>query len=161
MSSRGKFVAISIHSRDTEELDLERLETRAVNDTEYGTLFVAWLASERIFIDTAGDQSDGSVRRITTPRLVFLPATGRWSYGNRKPPSLLLSGGRWTASSHGNWRIALIFGLLFAMTFRLSRRINAAVQAAERVARGDLTDEDAVDGSRRTRQASCCGRLRR
>jgi methyl-accepting chemotaxis protein len=142
ISSRGRFVAATTDPPEDADVDSEGiLKTREVDDTQYAELFADLQGvGRRTRLKHELDPVDGQ-------RYYFAAASissGDWTLVLRESEANILApirrelGYRLSVALTG---LAVIIGLLLVMSYRWGRRVRTAAEAAERIARGDLTEE--------------------
>jgi len=142
ISSRGRFIAATTDPQRDEGADTDGLlMTQEVAGSDYAELFEDLLGVRKnARLKCEADPLDGQ-------RYYFAAASipsGGWTLILRESETQILApiwqqlGFRLALALGG---LAIIIGLLLVMSYRVGRRVRVAVQAAERVARGDLTEE--------------------
>jgi len=142
ISSRGRLIAATTDPHGEDAVDTEgQLMTQEVADSDYADLFQDLLGVRKTpRLKCEADPVDGD-------RYYFAAASipsGGWTIILREPEAEILGPIKRQLAyrmSSGLAGLAAIVGLLLVMTYRLGRRVRVAAQAAERVARGDLTEE--------------------
>jgi methyl-accepting chemotaxis protein len=142
ISARGRFVAATTDPQGDEAVDSdELLSTQEVASSAYADLFEDLLGvrkTPRLKCDV--DPVDGE-------RYYFAAASvpsGPWTLILREPEAEILAPIRRQLAYRITFALTgltAIVGLLLVMSYRLGQRVRVAAQAAERVARGDLTEE--------------------
>ncbi|MCH5374330.1 MAG: methyl-accepting chemotaxis protein, partial [Planctomycetes bacterium] len=142
ISSRGRFIAATIDPDRQDSTDMEgMLMTQAVDNTDYADVFADLLSvRKKPRLKFAVDPLDGQSYYFAAASI----PSGGWTLILRESEAKIL------APIWGELRyrlalaltgLAVIIGLLLVMSYRLGERVRVAMLAAERVARGDLTQE--------------------
>lgn len=142
ISSRGRFIAATTDPPPDKAADTEgMLMTQEVASSDYADLFEDLLGVRKtVRLKCDEDPLDGE-------RYYFAAAaipSGGWTVILREPEAEILGPIRWQLAyrmSVSLTALAVIVGLLLTMSYRLGRRVRVAAEAAERVARGDLTED--------------------
>ena len=142
ISSRGRFIAATTDPPTDKVDDTEgMLMTHEVATSPYSDLLSDLMKpGETARLKSGTDPVDGG-------RYYFAAASipaGGWTMVLRESESAILGPIRWQLAyrmSAGLAGLAAVVGLLLWMSYRLGQRVSLAAAAAERVARGDLTEE--------------------